>query len=296
MGSQKHQVDEADAVADVQRKTLPYYRKPAPRQRRTTDIINEAGGPESSGMPDEGSLPDAAAASFGGTDILEVVIGNDDRVRVADKLMKANPWRQICALRIRSKTNRTYVGTGWFIAPRVLATAGHCVFMQNEGGWAQEIEVIPGKAGESAVCGKITAKKFRAVDGWVAGQNRDFDYGVIVLPDGAIGTKVGNFAVRSLDDASLKGMDAKISGYPADRDQAAYQYFHERPLMSTTQTRLNYDIDTFGGQSGSPIWIDSENHGLVAVGVHTTGGASSNSGTRINSDVIGNLIDWIREL
>jgi hypothetical protein len=98
-------------------------------------------------------LLDVAAASFGGATasadatVFEVVLGEDDRVKVAADRMAMNPWRQICALRIVSQSNRTYVGTGWFIGPAVLATAGHCVFLQDDGGWARSIRVMPAKHG-----------------------------------------------------------------------------------------------------------------------------------------------------
>lgn len=273
------------------RPSLPYYQPPARRQSRTEATVLELEATAPASEP----LLDVAAASFGDTTILEVVIGNDDRVRVADEMMQANPWRQICALRIRSKTGRLYVGTGWFIAPRVLATAGHCVYLQNDGGWAQSIEVIPAMHGTAAPpYGRMTSTNFKAVDGWVKDGSRDFDYAAIILDDGSIGTRVGNFAVQALADGGLKNVVAKVSGYPADRDQATFQYFHERPLVSSTATRLEYDIDTFGGQSGSAIWLDTEELGLVAIGIHTTGGATSNSGTRINADVLANFIAWIQ--
>jgi len=68
-----------------------------------------------------------------------------------------------------------------------------------------------------------------------------------------------------------------------------------RPMMAVTDAQLVYDIDTFGGQSGSPIWQQTTELGLIAVGIHTTGGVSSNSGTRINQDVLDNLATWTRE-
>jgi V8-like Glu-specific endopeptidase len=239
---------------------------------------------------------DAAEGSFGETQMLEAVIGQDDRVRVADPLMSSNPWRQICALRIRAKTGTIYVGTGWFIGPRLLATAGHCVFMQKEGGWADAIDVIPGKHGQTEPFGRVTSHRFATVDGWIEGAAvRDFDYGVIFLDDPAVGAKVGNFEVEAALDGELVDITARISGYPADRDQAEFQYYHERPLQSVTQTRLLYDIDTFGGQSGSPIWRQIEGSPAVAVGVHTTGGLTSNSGTRISEPVLDNFILWNEE-
>jgi V8-like Glu-specific endopeptidase len=239
------------------------------------------------------SLPDAAAASFGDTTLLEAIIGSDDRVKVSDQYLSTNPWRQICALRIFSSTGKMYVGTGWFIGPKALATAGHCVFLQDEGGWANWIDVIPAKRGAEEPFGKVRAKKFACVDGWTKQRSRDSDYGVIFLDDDTVGKQIGNFEVQALTDEELRGVDAKISGYPADRDRAEYQYYHERPLTSVTPARLNYVIDTFGGQSGSPIWQDTEEGGRIAVGIHTTGGLSSNSGTRISNDVLDNLISWL---
>jgi glutamyl endopeptidase len=283
--------NEAAVLTAPNRQTLPYYR---PIQRGTA-IMQEAGILDGADVAvPQGPLLDAAAASFGETTVLEVVFGNDDRVRVADNFMRTNPWRQICALRITSQSNRTYVGTAWFISPTTLATAGHCVFMQNDGGWAKSIDVIPGKIGPTAPFGRIRSESFASVDGWVEQRQRDFDYGVIFLPDPVVGRRVGNFEVQVLADPELSGVTAKVSGYPADRDRAEFQYFHERPVTSVTSTRIEYDIDTFGGQSGSPIFQHTDN-GIVAIGIHTTGGATSNSGTRISDPVMDNLILWTRE-
>jgi len=270
--------------------SLPYYRRP----ERPPQVLLES-------MPVDGddddnpnvALPDVAVASFGDSGFLEAVIGNDDRVKVAKSLLSGNPWRQICSLRIRSQSNQVYVGTGWFIGPKTLATAGHCVFLKNDGGWAKSIDVVPARFGNSKPFGKMTATRFSAVDGWTKDSSRDFDYGVIHLESGTVGDKIGNFEVRSFADPLFKNMSLKVSGYPADREQAQFQYFHERPVQQVSPTRLFYDIDTFGGQSGSPIWQDTKENGLVAVGIHTTGGISSNSGTRINDDVIDNLISWL---
>jgi V8-like Glu-specific endopeptidase len=277
----------------------PHYRprrRETAARRRSTSFVTEA----SAAVAVE-VLRDVAAASFGitaaNTDphIAEVVLGADDRVRVTPESMAMNPWRQICALRIVSQTDRTFVGTGWFIAPDVLATAGHCVFLQDEGGWAKSIRVIPAKQGAQEPFGSQTSLRFASVDGWVERRQRDFDYGVIFLDDSSVGNQLGNFAVSALDAAELRGSDGQISGYPADRDNAAFQYFHARPMIDVTDTRLVYDIDTFGGQSGSPIWQETEESGVVAVGIHTTGSVSSNSGTRISADVLDNLVSWITE-
>jgi len=263
---------------------LPYYR---PLRARTAVRGLEA-------VVDAGSEPvrDVAEASFGETTLLEAVIGNDDRVRLADALTRTNPWRQICALRIRAATGTRYVGTGWFIGPRVLATAGHCVYLQKERGWAASIDVIPGKGGATEPYGRLTATRFASVDGWVEDASRDFDYGVIFLDDPQLGASVGNWEVEAPLDGEVAAVTARISGYPADRDRAEFQYYHERSLQSATASRLLYDIDTFGGQSGSPIWRQLGTGPPVAIGIHTTGGLTGNSGTRITESVLENLVRW----
>ncbi|MFY9621494.1 MAG: trypsin-like peptidase domain-containing protein [Pyrinomonadaceae bacterium] len=280
---------EATVVPPSNRVSVSYYKPIEPPRR----FVNESAVLGEDWDDLNAGLPDVAIASFGEPRLLEAVIGTDDRVKVAKSLLSNNPWRQICALRIRSQSNQLYVGTGWFIGPKTIATAGHCVFLQDDGGWAQSIDVIPAKFGSSTPFGKLTSTRFWAVDGWTVESSRDFDYGVITLDNGAVGVQIGNFEVRSFADPEFANVVLKISGYPADREQANFQYFHERPIQRVTTTRLFYDVDTFGGQSGSPIWQDTEENGVVAVGIHTNGGVTSNSGTRISDDVIDNFISWL---
>jgi glutamyl endopeptidase len=72
----------------------------------------------------------------------ETVCGADDRVRISPA--NAAPWRFICQLIITMPNGAGYRGTGWFIGPRAVMTAGHCVFSRADGGWARRIEVISG--------------------------------------------------------------------------------------------------------------------------------------------------------
>jgi glutamyl endopeptidase len=304
--SEAAEVFEAAEVEKPQIPTLEYYKPLRPKRlarRARPRILNEGAlegmSPEAAAA-DTGPadttltpprLPDAAVASFGNPIVLEVVIGNDDRVRVKDRDLRRNPFRQICALRIKAKNGAMYVGTGWFIGPRTIATAGHCVYMHKEGGWAASIDVIPAKFGPREPYQRVTARKFRTVDGWIKEKRQDLDYAVILLDDESIGKRVGWFEVAAQSDGELKKSLANISGYPADLEQAEFQFFHARPLGRALPTRVEYDIDTFGGQSGSPVWVEGSG-GVVAIGVHTTGAATGNSGTRITEPVIDNFITW----
>ena len=74
---------------------------------------------------------------------LETVIDTDDRRRILETDLF--PWRTICALHITSALGG-FVGTGWLAGPRTVITAGHCVYhLADMGGWANEIEVTPGR-------------------------------------------------------------------------------------------------------------------------------------------------------
>jgi len=100
---------------------VPGYRSPFELRRSRAGA--EVGGLEVAiGEDPVPTVRDAAEGSFGNASVLEVVIGVDDRVPLGDDLIRTNPWRQICALRIQSSTGVAYVGTGWFIGPSVLAT------------------------------------------------------------------------------------------------------------------------------------------------------------------------------
>jgi V8-like Glu-specific endopeptidase len=262
------------AVATLE--SVPGYRKPeAPAERLRARAVVDAV---------SGSIPERA--------VREVVLGNDDRVRVPN--VGSFPWRAICALRITSRSGQQYVGTGWLISRRTVVTAGHCVFLHDDGGWPREIAVIPGLSGSREPFGRFVATRFRSVDGWIRDQANGSDYGVIQL-ERPVPEEVGFFAFAALDDQTVKGVDANISGYPADRDNASRQYYHARRIVKATSSKLLYDIDTFGGQSGSGIWLDLGERGRVAIGIHTTGSSTGNSGTRINADVFSNLRRWKNE-
>jgi glutamyl endopeptidase len=261
-------------------------RPSAPARAESAGLILESAPPGEAGL---GVAVPASAGSFGDSVVLEVVIGNDDRRRVTN--VQAFPWRQICALRIMARTGKQYVGTGWLIGRHALATAGHCVFLHREQGWARFIDVILALDGTARPFGAIRATRFRAVDGWVQDKRRDCDYAVIQLDDVHPGDQLGWFEVAAEVDGDLVGTTVNISGYPADLDQAARQYFHARELVNISPEFLLYDIDTYGGQSGSPIWQTVDDR-RVAVGVHTTGGFTENSGTRITPAILDNFATW----
>ena len=219
----------------------------------------------------------------------EVIIGTDDRVRVNPTT--AFPWRAICSLRITAANNSRWIGTGWLVAPRTIITAGHCVFMHDQGGWAKNIEVIPGLNDAARPFGSYQSGNLRSVTGWTASKNRDFDYGAIILPaNSRPGDRTGYFGFGVKTDAYLMSSILNLSGYPGDKG-GAQQWFMALRAKSVSSRVIKYDIDTMGGQSGAPVWVKVGDT-RTCVGIHTNGSLSGNSATRIVQPVFNNLLAW----
>ncbi|HSK25375.1 MAG TPA: trypsin-like serine protease [Jiangellales bacterium] len=245
---------------------------------------------EAETAPDTSGLSDVAVASFGPAP--EAIIGTDDRVQIQNT--SAHPWRMNASLLITAADGSTWIGTGWFISPRTLITAGHCVFIKNSGvpgrdGWVRSIKVMPGRNGATLPYGSSTSTTFRSVTGWTANGDHNYDYGAIILPT-PLGNTVGWYGFGVYSDGQLTGSTVNISGYPGDKP-AGTQWYHSNRVSAVNPTKVYYTVDTMGGQSGSAVY-QIRDGARMAVAVHAYGGATANHGTRINTQVFGNLQQW----
>ena len=246
------------------------------------------------GLYQEGLL-DIGVASFGvpGADVgLETVHGPDNRVQV--NATGNFPWRMHASLGITAADGSGWIGTGWFIGPHTLVTAGHCVYIKNSGvagrdGWVRSIAVMAGRNAQQLPYGVVTSKSFRSVRGWAETGDENYDYGAIIIPTN-LGDSTGWFGLGVYSDADLMASTANISGYPGDKPSGT-QWYDSHQVASVTASKVHYDIDTFGGQSGSAVYriIGGKRYGIA---VHAYGGATTNSGTRISTSVYNNMQAW----
>ena len=135
--------------------------------------------------PDTQNLRDIGEASFGPPAPLEAVIGTDERVQIRDTTRL--PWRLNASLLMTAADNSQWIGTGWFISPRTLVTAGHCVYIKGSGvpgrdGFVKRIQVMPGRNGTQVPFGGLTATEFWTVKGWAENGLETYDYGALILP------------------------------------------------------------------------------------------------------------------
>lgn len=240
-----------------------------------------------------GLLPPRPVPSPDDDEQVETVHGIDNRVRILNTA--AYPWRAIASLLITAADNTMWIGTGWFISPRTLVTAGHVVFIKNSGvpgrdGWVKKIQVMPGRKDAGTLpYGSVVSTSFRSVTGWTNNGDQNFDYGAIILPTN-LGNTTGWFGFGVYSDASLINAVGNISGYPGDKDTGT-QWYDAHRIDSVNSRKVFYDIDTAGGQSGSAVY-QMINGSRMAFAIHAYGGATTNSGTRITQDVYNNLVSW----
>jgi V8-like Glu-specific endopeptidase len=243
-------------------------------------------------------LQDVAVATFGASPGWELIRGTDDRQRVQNPA--AYPWRVNASLQILTPDNKVYLGTGWFVGPRTLITAGHCVYVHdhdgNWAGWASAIRVMPGRDTTNTPYGVVTSTSFRTVVGWARDRDPNFDYAAIILPV-PLGDTTGWISTAVREDADLIGAEAWVSGYPGDKTGIldGTQWWDAESIATVDYRKVYYDIDTMGGQSGSAVCI-LEDEKPVAVGIHAYGQALvGNSATRINPKVFANIASWNSE-
>lgn len=286
-------------ISSRTRKRLNRRRKAAPKPTRTRRgpsrrnrilslIANLLETAESMPDTESGAVVDEALAAEVAA-VLEVVIGKDDRISITRT--QQIPWRRICALRITFPSGKRYRGTGFFVGPRAVVTAGHCVYLHSQGGWARTVEVIPGANGSSRPYGTATSCQFRSVQGWVSNRKPGYDYGCVIVPSNSFGGRsLGQFGFGALPSSELLARPAVLAGYPGDKPFAE-MWGMARRVKTVTSDRLIYDMDTAGGQSGAPLYI-KRNGSRIVCGIHNYGSSGGNSATRVTPQVYQRLEGW----
>lgn len=173
-------------------------------------------------------------------------------------------------------------GSGTMISPHHVLTCGHNVCDPETGEWATAIEFRPGLNGNNAPFGTIPIVAVYTYAAWCNGADHDYDVAVLALAR-PIGEKTGWAALIAEDDRALQREKPEITGYPGDKGGVTMWTMADTTFTEMTEERFEYVIDTYGGQSGSGVWVPQSGCPYL-LGVHAYGDQRKqvNSGTRIS--------------
>lgn len=218
----------------------------------------------------------------------EKVIGVDSRQLVSDTTSAVN--RTIVRITLEGYDQdgnwKPYVGSGVMVAPDTVLTAAHVLYNLDRGEYYQNVKVVPaatwnGEAFQEPY-GYAVATETKVLEGYKSGDKFQ-DVGVIKLHR-PLGHQTGYLPL--VTNGLTVGQQIKTIGFPGDRTG---MYQAEGRVLETDYTQyVTYDLDTFFGQSGSPIL--NQNNEIIAI--HHRGGkegVEKNFGKPITSEVL-NLI------
>ncbi|KAI9688329.1 MAG: hypothetical protein M1820_010257 [Bogoriella megaspora] len=223
----------------------------------------------------------------------ESVIGNDGRTLVnAKDFAPGGIYRFVVKLQLRYEKQKDSdpwaMGTGWLIAPQLVVTAGHCVYDWSHGlGRCISVKAYIGYNGRDSVTTGLAQQrrglKIVTTGGWLqSAANRPNDVAFIQLDAPFKDAKYIRWTPTPLTGTEEIG----VVGYPGDktlgnkeggeRGASMYEQFKQVKwnLDTSKEHMLDYNIDTFGGQSGSPVLVRhriGSKYELHSIGAHVYG-------------------------
>ncbi|MEM6631250.1 MAG: trypsin-like serine protease [Bacteroidota bacterium] len=196
------------------------------------------------------------------------------------------PYNCICLLEIEGFNGTNRQSTGFFVSPKCILTAGHCVNDPITKNWATRIRIIPCALKNLEPFGSEISTKFRSVSGWIKNRDYNYDYGAIILPNENLFNRIKAYLAFEKAGTEKK---IEIAGYPTNKGKTLFT--SEDQIQRKSQNKLFYLLDTYHGNSGSPIMVDFQSNKTV-IGIHTYGG-NPNSGILLSQGVINRIQEWM---
>lgn len=254
------------------------------------------------------------------------IIGADNRQAVTN--YTTYPFSAVGRIvaRWRGKDGQLYTSddallssSGTLVSSYHVLTAGHAFHDKDLGGFADVVEFIPGSGGRAISnrsatdvyaasneqFGRAKAAWMNTFANWSTKKDLDWDLGVLTL-DRNIGNYTGWLGYGYMDNFTA-GTTVTVTGYPGDRFDADKNGVWDNYNMSTqtgqitkltTHQLQSTQLDYVAGNSGGPIWLDSNRvvYGVVSHSdLNAQGLTISNDATRITQAKFDIINGWISQ-
>jgi V8-like Glu-specific endopeptidase len=221
--------------------------------------------------------------------IATTLFGSDDRRAFRDT---AYPWSTVGLV----ETNRG-TGSGVMIGPRHLLTVSHVIDWSAPAGFAADwVRFTPSYYDGTAPFGEAYGSHIywyvqEDGDGFISGNEGDYDYAVVVL-DRRLGETTGWMGARGYDDA-WDSLDVwSHMGYPGDLNSGqrpTWQGGFRVDGSDAAAQSILHRADVFPGQSGGPVfgfWAGDVGPRAVAVQSWQNSSDNGASGSAAMRDLV----------
>ena len=219
------------------------------------------------------------------------IFGGDDREPVIDT--ELYPWSTVAKVIATFPDGQVFEGSAALVGPYQALTAAHVIYDDAHGGWADDVEVIPGYDLGYAPFGTYVASDIRSFAGFIDDGDYAYDFALLEL-DAYAGDVAGWLGLSARDDFDLLDRLQNTAGYPGDLEDGEGMWYAAdfAADVDATSIYLNGTLDAARGQSGSAVWIRDVDERYV-VGVVSTETRSHNVAARITDEVFDTLDEWL---
>jgi V8-like Glu-specific endopeptidase len=242
------------------------------------------------------------------------VHGSDGRTIVENP--KEHPYLPCAKIRIfydgiydpTTKTNITLVfgGTAFLEGPNLAVSAGHCVYQDvttDEYDDKKDNPRFPDRIEFYFGCESVSdiqkgsnyeyyaeAKTVNIEYEYYSNREKSVHDWTAISLDRDIGNATGWYG--KISNFTTNSYSIYTWGYPGDKKYGTL-WESQGTITGNTKYEYHHNMDTYSGQSGSPIFMDTSEGYTYVCGIHTSGESSYNSGTIINSLIFSYLNSFV---